>query len=232
MRQILYLHGFGSSPLSRKAAAFAQLCQERGWSFRGPDLNPPDFLEWRPGATLERVAAELAAMRAAAPGVPSWLVGSSFGGYLAALLAARESGASVAGLVLLAPAFGFCRLLHRSLGEAALARWQTTGSTAFTHHAQEREVAVGYVFYQDIRRWPAEPGPVSCPALVLHGAQDDVVPIAHARSWVAAQPRARLVEVPDDHTLAASLDRIVDLAAGWIARDDDPARTAQEGPAG
>lgn len=49
------------------------------------------------------------------------------------------------------------------------------------------------------------------PTTVLHGLQDDVVPITVSRDFAARDPQVDLIEVEDGHTLAHSLDLLVDL---------------------
>lgn len=77
---LVYLHGFLSSPASPKAQAFARAARSRGMRCRIPNLNFasmedfPDAL-WREVADLKE---------------GTWaLVGSSLGGFYAALMAAR-----------------------------------------------------------------------------------------------------------------------------------------------
>src|SRR5712691_11493090 len=98
--RFLYLHGFASGPGSQKAAFFRRKFLARGVELRIPDLSDGDF----EGLTLTRQLAVID--REAASGSVS-LIGSSLGGYLAALYAARH--AAVHKVVAMAPAFGFAR---------------------------------------------------------------------------------------------------------------------------
>lgn len=64
----------------------------------------------------------------------------------------------------------------------------------------------------------AKQGRVSAPVLVLHGTADTMIPAAHARRLARAQPRARLVLVPDaDHDLAY-LPQAQQAEAEWLAQ--------------
>jgi len=196
---------------------------------RVPDLNPRDFLAWRPEATLARVESDLAAVCRSGGQPRAWLVGSSFGGYLAAMAAERQPQ-RVAGMILLAPAFRFADLLRLALGPDAMERWRTAGSTPFCHYGEQREIQVGYRFYEEVARWPGEPGPAGSPALVVHGMRDEAVPIAYSRAWAATRPQARLIETPDDHSLAASLDEILGIAASFIEEGTPAAPGVTPGP--
>jgi hypothetical protein len=54
------------------------------------------------------------------------------------------------------------------------------------------------------------------PALVWHGLQDDVVPIAASRSFVALNARARLVEVQSNHELTDVAEQLADDAVRFL----------------
>src|SRR4051794_14055045 len=107
---LIYLHGFASGPQSSKAQFFRRRFEEIGVKMRIPDLTEGDFERLTIGGQL-RVIESLA------QGEPVSLMGSSMGGYLAALYAARHP--EVGRIVLLAPAFGFARRWPLRLGDAA-----------------------------------------------------------------------------------------------------------------
>src|SRR5580704_9168472 len=96
MSRYVYLHGFASSPSSRKARFFQERFRELGIGLEIPELVEGDFRNLTLTAQLkviDRVVGDEAVS----------LIGSSMGGYLAALYAARET--TVQKLVLMAPAF-------------------------------------------------------------------------------------------------------------------------------
>src|SRR5260370_807702 len=80
---VIYLHGFASGPLSSKAQFFRRRFAEHGVTMQIPDLNEGDF----EGLTISR---QLLAVDRIAEGEDVRLMGSSMGGYLAALYAARH----------------------------------------------------------------------------------------------------------------------------------------------
>src|SRR5579883_715627 len=94
MTRVIYLHGFASGPSSKKARFFA----ERIPHLEVPDLARGDFEHLT-------ITGQLEVIRDLAKGEPVHLIGSSLGGYLAALYASRHP--EVQKLVLMAPAFEF-----------------------------------------------------------------------------------------------------------------------------
>jgi pimeloyl-ACP methyl ester carboxylesterase len=204
--RIVYLHGFASSPGSTKGRALAASFAKRAIRFDQPDLNVPTF------ETLS-IRAMLAVVReriASSPD-PCIVAGSSLGGYVAALLA---SGADapldprVKALVLLAPAFQIAERWRERSGPAEMRRWRREGTALYAHHARggvELPLHIGFLDEAD----EYDPMPrVTLPVTVIQGRRDETVPASLARSWVDRNPQSTLVEVDDDHQLAASIPRI------------------------
>src|SRR5581483_1750597 len=92
---------------------------------------------------------------AAASGERVVLIGSSLGGYLAALYAARHP--EIHRLVLLAPAFQFYELWRRELGPQRMAAWRETGSIAVFNYAEGRELPLGYSLMEDAAGYESFP---------------------------------------------------------------------------
>jgi pimeloyl-ACP methyl ester carboxylesterase len=195
----VYLHGFASGPSSSKATAFRQRFAERGIPLAIPALDAGDF----EGLT---VSGQLTVIAAAAGSGPVSLIGSSLGGYLAALYAARHP--EVAGIVLMAPAFCFPRRWEAELGAEDFAAWQRTGTRTVYHYAENRERQIGFRLIEDGLQYEDYPSP-ACPALVLHGLNDTVVPVEYSREFVRRQGNtAMLVEYDSDHALTDVLPTI------------------------
>src|SRR5262245_8888349 len=105
---VIYLHGFASGPGSKKAQYFARRFAELGVQVTIPDLACGDFEH----LTL---SGQLQVIESSAAGNAVILIGSSLGGYLAALYAARHP--ETERIVMLAPGFGFARRWPSRLGE-------------------------------------------------------------------------------------------------------------------
>jgi pimeloyl-ACP methyl ester carboxylesterase len=196
--RVVYLHGFASSPTSRKAQFFREQLRQLGFLVSVPDLAEGDF---------ERltVSAQLRVIERVAGHNPIILIGSSLGGYLAALYAARHP--EVDRLLLLAPAFDFHTLWTTQLGPERAAAWKETGAIRVFHYAAGRELPLRYEFLEDASQF--EPFPDFCqPALIFHGNHDDVVPVIYSSKFVEAHANARLVRLESGHELTDVLDEI------------------------
>ena len=189
----VYLHGFASSPASSTATYFRNRFAERGLDLAVPALDNGDFAHLTITAQLQAVA------KAAGTGDVT-VIGSSLGGYLAALYAARHS--EVQRIVLMAPAFCFPRRWEAELGSEAFEAWRRTGSREVFHYGEGRERAIGFGLIEDGLQYEDYPAP-KCPALVLHGVNDTVVPVSYSREFARRQGElVRLVEYASDHALA------------------------------
>ncbi len=207
MIRTLYLHGFASSPLSAKAQELGRRFHTQGWPFEIPDLNGADFRRLTLTEQLEIIARHAA-------GEPVHLIGSSLGGYLAALYAARH--AEVQKLILLAPAFGFARLYEEALGTEQVEQWRSRGVLRLMHYGQGAEVELGWQFLEDARRYEEEPA-ITQPCLIFHGTRDDVVPAQVSRQFARTRTCCQLYEAESDHELRDQVDAIWEAAREFLA---------------
>jgi hypothetical protein len=191
-----YLHGFGSSPSSTKAKRLEHMFSGFGIELLVPDLNRPSFARLSPDAVLQ----DLDALLGGDPSGPRLrLIGSSLGGWLAALFAARHPSL-VDRLVLIAPAFDFGERWRERMGEEGIDRWLEQGHALFPN-ADGAQVAVHSAFLLEACALPQRPL-VKAPTLILHGVRDDSVPIESSRAYAAALPHVELVELDADHRLS------------------------------
>jgi len=205
---ILYLHGFASGPGSAKGRAFEERFAGLGVKLHRADLTPgPDGFERSTPLTMLGEAEKALAATGA-----RWVMGSSLGGYLSALLAARH--AAVERLVLLAPAFRLFERWSARLTPAQQAEWKADGLWV-DHHVTRNRRRIGWRFLEEAAGLPAFP-PVSVPALCLAGRRDDTVPLEDVEAWAARTPSARLVVLDDGHDLLASVPRIFEEARAFL----------------
>lgn len=153
---VVFLHGLESGPSGEKVD---ELTATFGTTqFSAPDCRGIADLEERITICLKHIKAI---------GQPVFLVGSSFGGLVAALIATRHPEL-VTGMVLCAPAL---------------------------HWTQAAEIDL-----TGIR------------ATIIHGEQDDVVPIRASYDFCLKFGAVRLVVVQDNHRLSRNSDLIAQTA--------------------
>ena len=198
MSRFVYLHGFASSPNSRKARFFRDRFGELGIGLEIPDLAEGEFRN----LTL---TAQLNVMERVCGDEPVSLIGSSMGGYLAALYAARHL--EVKKLVLLAPAFSFASRWPETLGEQTMEQWERTNTLRVFHYSEGREVELGYQLIEDSLRYEAYPNFIQ-PALIFQGMRDTVVPPEFAETFAAGHANASLRLLDSDHDLVNVLDEM------------------------
>jgi pimeloyl-ACP methyl ester carboxylesterase len=205
---LVYLHGFASGPGSSKAQFFRARLAERGATLEVPDLAP-DFTH----LTVTSMLAIVEPLLARGPAV---LLGSSLGGYLAALIAARVPD-RVRGLVLFAPAVGFIERWERSIGADAVASWRRRKTAPVFHYGLGREVPLDVAILDDGRRYPALPDP-RAPALVFSGRKDEAVPLAAVEQFARARPERELVVFDSGHELTDVLEPMWERTAAFLSR--------------
>ncbi|MGE5488409.1 MAG: alpha/beta hydrolase [bacterium] len=205
--KFIYLHGFASGPGSQKARFLRERFAGRGVELLVPDLAEGDFEH----LTISR---QLGVVERTAAGEPCVLIGSSLGGYLAALYAARHPEAERA--VLYAPAFGFEARLAALIGPEQMERWRESGWRPFFNFASEKDVRLSYGLIEDARKYEAFPD-VRQPVLILHGTRDDHVPVSGSEEFISGRPNARLVTLDTDHQMLDALDRLWEETWGFVA---------------
>ena len=191
----VYLHGFASSPQSNKARIIAHALRDLGFHVAIPDLNEGGF----EGLTIQRAIDQVRRHIRDR----TVIIGSSLGGYIGSLVAARDD--RVKAMVLMAPAFDFKANLD-TRHAADLDGWRERGVTEVEHYGTGRPERLAYGFYEDAGRHPAYPKP-RVPTHVIHGRHDDTVPCERSAQWAEDHPRHVALELmDDDHALAASAE--------------------------
>ncbi len=206
---LIYLHGLASSPQSNKAVHFRNALQERGIEPIAPDLNQPEFRT----LTLSRIVGVLEQLTDGAKPRSVKLIGSSLGGYAAALFAAQSE--KVAAQVLMAPAFDFHRTWSSHLGPQELQRWQKDGETPVFHHARQRNEMLGYGLMADAAVQTPYPS-VSVPTWIVHGKNDDTVDPRVSQTFAKDQSLVELQLIDSDHQLSDAVPSIVEQALAFL----------------
>jgi len=207
---VFYLHGFASSAQSKKAAYFGARLRSHGVALHCPDFNQPDFATLTLTRMLDQLGAELAMTPAAAT-----LIGSSLGGTLAILAAAKYPG-RVDRLVLMAPAVMFAKPGHHLLPPERIDEWRRRGALPFFHYAHNHERDLQFSFYEDSLRHDAFAAAFAQPTLIFQGLHDASVDYRTVEAFARSRANVTL-----------SLARLLALAgrgAGTAARAGSAAR--------
>jgi pimeloyl-ACP methyl ester carboxylesterase len=196
--RIVYLHGFASSPQSSKARFFAERFGAIGIPFNAPQLDEGNF-------KALTISGQLRVVEEAVHGEAVVLMGSSLGGYLAALYAARHP--EIEKLVLLAPAFQFPTRWRARYSVEDLERWRLRGSIPFFHYGFKEERELGFQIVEDALQYEDEPA-FQQPALILHGRKDEVVPASLSKVFAEGHKNVNLRLVDSGHELTDLLDEL------------------------
>jgi uncharacterized protein len=199
---VFYLHGFASSPRSTKVAYLTERLSARGVDVRCPDFNLPGFQTM----TMTRMLGQLSDALLI-DGAPVTLIGSSLGGTLAILAAARWP-ARIERLVLLAPAVMFAKPGHHLLPPERIEEWRRKGALPFFHYADQAERLLNYPFFEDSLQYDAFGANVRQPTMIFQGLHDASVDSRTVEAFARARSSVTLSLLEDDHQLIASLPRI------------------------
>lgn len=192
--KFIYLHGFASCPDSAKAIELNNRFSGVGISLEIPDLNQGDFSHLTITRQLSQVAKIFPDHE-----TPVTLIGSSLGGLTSAWLGQKY--AQVQRLVLLAPAFGLLSHWLPKLEENQVQDWQKSGYLSIDHYGEGRSLPLHYKFVEDAIQYQETPLLRPIPTLILHGCNDQVIPINASRDYASVRPWVQLIEFDSDHAL-------------------------------
>ena len=220
----VWLGGFRSDMASTKASALDAHCAaaERPFlrfDYSGHGESAGEFTDGTISRWLEE---SLATVREQTAG-PVLLIGSSMGGYLALLLAralhATGQSARLAGMVLIAPALDMTEsLLWASLPAHAKAAIESDGVWSLPSAYGSNAFPVTRALIEDGRRNLLMGSVVRthCPAVILQGAMDPDVPLAHTQKAfgdMAMDPVMLTIVKDGDHRLSRPQDLAMLIAA-------------------
>jgi uncharacterized protein len=197
----IYLHGFASGPGSTKAIYIREQFAKLGIKLEVPDLNQGDFAH----LTVSRQIAQVVDLFPS-DGEPVTLIGSSLGGWVSTIIA--QDYPQVEQLFLLAPAFDFLNHWLPKIGDRQLNSWKNTYYLPIYHHALKNLSPLHYNFVVDAHRYPLSQIDRALPTLIMHGINDEVIPISASRDFSQQRRWVKLLEHPSDHQLTNVTDRI------------------------
>jgi len=197
----IYLHGFASSPQSGKAQYLRDRFAAYQIHLTIPDFNQGDFAHLTLTRQLKQVEAILPPSA-----TPVTLIGSSFGGLTAAWLGQQH--VQVQRLVLLAPAFNFLSHWLPKLGDVQMQKWQESGYLRVYHYGEKRLLPLHYPFILDAKQYQEQQLQRPIPTLILHGRNDEVIPIQSSRDYASQRQWVQLLELDSNHTLSNAMPEI------------------------
>jgi pimeloyl-ACP methyl ester carboxylesterase len=192
---ILFLHGFASSARGTKALYLGERCSALPEvAFHAVDFNPTptDFAYMTTTGLINRLRQyildrDLGTVH---------LIGSSYGGLIALHYAHRFDG--IERMLLLAPAV---RWLSGGLLEEELTQWEQAGAVPVHHYGFEKEIPLRFDLQVDVLGY-LEPVAPAALTLIIHGRQDETVPIDDSRAYAKRFPgQVQLIEVEATHDL-------------------------------
>lgn len=195
---VLYFHGFASSPASAKITSLRPLLEPHGIVLDTPDLNVPSFAE------LDWNAMVVLALEHAHANPPALLTGSSLGALLALEVARR--GVEVP-LVLVAPAIG--------VGARWKERLPDGDPVTVWNHALNANAPIHRAFFDQMNDVDADAQPPRTRVIVFMGRRDETVPFDlveetwHRWESIGLAPGSRFVVFDEgDHGLTGYVDQI------------------------
>jgi len=210
IHNLIYLHGFASSPASTKANKIAQFFKNKGINIYIPDLNCGDFTNVTLSKMLEKVNQEIELIDG-----KFIMIGSSMGGYLSALYVERNTRLPER-LLMLAPGFDLSTLFSKWLGEYGINKWKKEGFLSFFHYSYNREIPLLYKFYEDLMRYNPYPYIKGLRAHIIHGMRDDIVPLNVSKEFQKINPQTTVEIVDDTHELSNSIEIILEQIDGLL----------------
>lgn len=224
-RAAILCHGFLSNKNSTTNKALARLLGERGiatlrFDFFGQGESEGPFEQITLSIAVDQALAAIEVARS--KGLRRLgLMGSSFGGLVATLVAARLP--SLQALALKCPVPDFPEMLRLEFGDKGIERWKRSGEIPdVTGGAQP--IRLQFTLYEDCLAHDAYKAAesIQAPVLIVQGDCDEYVPLHQSRRlFDVLKTEKQLQILPGaDHgfTKAEDFRMMVTLIADWLSR--------------
>ncbi len=207
--EFVYLHGFASSPQSQKATAFKKRFSELGLPLTVPDLEGGDFKH----LTISRQIRIINETLDTFPDATWALIGSSMGGYLAAVTGQLRP--EVKALYLMCPGFNFIRRWRLALADEIQ---KGEGLIRVFNYRYNKNMELDLEIFEDAEQWEAidfdRPGSTR----IIHGLHDETVDIEESRNFARQHSWVNLKELDSDHGLISHLNWIIEDCLEFFKR--------------
>lgn len=221
---VVLCHGFLSTKESRTNRRLTELLIERGiatccMDWFGMGESDGELADLTVGRCCDQLHRAIAFTRDHGYGRVG-IIGSSFGGLIAILVAGQRPGLTALGLK--CPVPDFPEVLRLQFGETAMAQWRETDSIPDVT-GQGPPISLRYTFFEECRTHDAfgQAGRIQAPTLIVHGDQDELVPINQIRRLqevLGSQGELRLLQGANHHFgQPEDFRKMTSLLASWMA---------------
>jgi pimeloyl-ACP methyl ester carboxylesterase len=155
------------------------------------------------------------------------LMGSSFGAFLGLHAYQELSGperAHIRALVLLAPALNPWDPVSGLLTPDRERAWRERGSAQVLNLETGCYVPVHYRFVEELRSFDSHVEMLKVPTLILHGLNDEVVPVTQSREFADSHPGTVLEVLQDTHQLLGDPPKMLSIIERFILSDGTESR--------
>ena len=201
--RVLFAHGFEGSPHGSKPSYMKEAL---GWEVTAPKMSELGWSIANQTEVLTRLIDE---------NEFDIVIGSSMGGLAAANASSMRPDEDFV-LILMAPAFGLAENWE-GMGDTGRNAWKTTGERRYTGF--ELDIMLPWEFMEAAEKmsWPIPLHPTA----IMHGKNDEVVPISFSRKVEKECSNVTLHEFDDTHRLKDSMR--------FISEISDSLRAGKEG---
>jgi pimeloyl-ACP methyl ester carboxylesterase len=210
----IYLHGFRSHSNGDKALQIAQhaISRDRSWirfDLRGHGLSDGDLKE----QVISSGLSDLLLVFDSISERPFILHGSSMGSWIS-LLATLRRKESVAGMMLIAPAFNFVQNNLAILPEPVLEHWRKETYMSFPDAYGEKPYSLRYDIIDDAKPYDVMNLEIDLdiPVHIVHGENDPIIPISNTEKFIhhANLPKLVFERIPNgEHRLTDHIPLII-----------------------
>ncbi len=207
--EFIYLHGFASSPQSQKATAFKKRFSELGLPLTVPDLEGGDFKHLTISRQIRIINQHLDTF----PDATWALIGSSMGGYLAAVTGQLRP--EVKALYLMCPGFNFIRRWRLALADEIQ---KGEGLIRVFNYRYNKNMELDLEIFEDAEQWEAIDFDRPVSTRIIHGLHDETVDIEESRNFARQHSWVNLKELDSDHGLISHLNWIIEDCLEFFKR--------------
>lgn len=214
---ICFLSGFRSVHIGEKAMAVAGFAKAQGhaclrFDYLAHGASDGNFEDFRVSEAMRDTVRCIHQVRA--PGQPLYVVGSSMGGWIGLELI-RKKELTADGLLLIAPAVDFISRRLASLPPDTLEALRQNGYIDVPDaYLEGSHYRLYNGFFDDaVQNEPPREGELDLPCAVriVHGTEDEAVPVMVSQNLRERIPGARLKEIEGgDHRLSAHISVILE----------------------